>query len=241
MQQEFSRKKAAFITGASSGIGAAVARDLAKHGFNLALVARRSELLDQVATECIALGAEVLQFQVDLAVRSDEALKIAIEETAAKFGGLDSLINNAGKFTGGNIDSLDLIEAERVFEVNVLASLRATRHAAKHLKASKSGSVIFISSVAGHLSFAGSGVYCSSKHALNGLSGSVFEDLREYGIKVSSICPGYVNTSTPSANLDAKKMIQPDDVAHTVRFIIDFPATGCPTEITILPQRNPYK
>lgn len=232
MQQGFARKRSAFITGASSGIGAAVARDLARHGFNLALVARRSELLDQVGRECIALGAEVLQFQVDLALRSDEALSIAIEETATKFGGLDSLINNAGTFSGGSVDSLDLLDAARVFEVNVLASLRTTRHAATHLKASASGSVIFISSVAGHLSFAGSGIYCASKHALNGLAGSVFEDLREYGIKVSSICPGYVNTSMPSANLDAKKMIQPDDVAHTVRFIIDFPATGCPTEST---------
>ena len=136
---------------------------------------------------------------------------------------------------------MNLSDAERIFEVNVFASMRATRYAAAHLKASGNGSVIFISSVAGHLSFAGSGVYCSSKHALNGLAGSVFEDLREFGVKVSSISPGYVNTSMPSGNLDAHKMIQPEDIAHAVRFVMEFPSTGCPTEITILPQRSPYK
>ena len=92
MQNIISRKKSVFITGASSGIGAAIACDLAKHGYNLALVARRSELLDMVARDCISHGAEVLQFQIDLAERTDEHLKAAIENAAAKFGGLDSLI-----------------------------------------------------------------------------------------------------------------------------------------------------
>lgn len=113
MQNVLSRKRSAFITGASSGIGA------------------------------------------------------AIDEAAAKFGRLDSLINNAGIFSGGSIASLDLNDADRVFEVNVLASLRATRHATSHLKASGNGSVVFISSVAGHFSFAGSSVSCHMENALS--------------------------------------------------------------------------
>ena len=86
-------------------------------------------------------------------------------------------------------------------------------------------------------------MYSSTKHGVRGFSGSLFEDVREAGIKVCNISPGYVNTEMHkgSSHLDAEKMIQPKDIAETVKFVIDFPENACPTEITILPQKSPRR
>jgi NADP-dependent 3-hydroxy acid dehydrogenase YdfG len=87
----------------------------------------------------------------------------------------------------------------------------------------------------------GGGAYSASKHAALAFSHATFEDLRDQGVKVCAICPGFVNTDMPGdEGVDRALMIQPADIAYTVRYILEFPNTGCPTEITIRPQLNPY-
>jgi short-subunit dehydrogenase len=234
-------KRTAVVTGASSGIGAAIAIELARKGFNLGLVARRKELLESVSNQCQNEGATTLNYVCDLSESDPKNLRNVINDIASKFGGIDVLINNAGEYVGGNIESLDLVKAEKCLQTNLVSAMRSSQYCAPFLKQSGNGTIIFISSVAGQMPFASGSSYCSSKFGLRGLSGSVFEDLREFGVKVCCICPGYVNTNMPSANLDPAKMIQPSDVAKAVSFVIDFPPTGCPTEITILPQKIPYR
>lgn len=83
--------------------------------------------------------------------------------------------------------------------------------------------------------------YVASKHGVVGFAGSLFEDVRERGIKVCAICPGIVNTSvTEDAGIDPARAIRPEDVAAAVRFVVTFPASACPTEILLNPQRNPW-
>jgi len=125
--------------------------------------------------------------------------------------------------------------------VNVNGLMCVTRHARPHLVAAGRGAVIQIASVAGRMSFSGGGAYCASKHAVMGYTEAVFEDVREAGVKVTAICPGFVNTDMVSGRgLLMDRMIQPADVATAALFVAGFPDTGCPTEIVLRPQRSPY-
>ncbi len=126
-------------------------------------------------------------------------------------------------------------------DVNVNGLMYVTRHTLPHLVRGGRGAVIQIASVAGRGSFAGGGAYCASKHAVIGYSQSVFEDVREAGVKVTVICPGFVNTDmVDGRGLIMERMIQPADIARAALFVARFPGTGCPTEIVIRPQRTPY-
>jgi NADP-dependent 3-hydroxy acid dehydrogenase YdfG len=127
--------------------------------------------------------------------------------------------------------------------VNIKALMHLTRHALPHLMRQPRSAVVNISSIAGKMGFAGGGAYCASKHAVMGFSEAVFEDVREHGVKVCAICPGYVRTELISARggLDAAKMLQPEDVADAVLYVARCADTACPTEIVLRPQRTPYR
>jgi len=228
----------AIITGASRGIGAAVAMALSQAGVRVALTARSEDSLAQTAKACVEGSA--LCIPADL---SDMAItKTVVDETLKKFGRIDFLINNAGMYEGGNIAEADLEKWDRALDLNVRALMHLTRHALPEIQKNSGGAVINIASVAGKMTFAGGSNYCASKHAVMGFSGSVFDDVRETGVKVCAICPGYVNTDMVSNDkLDGAKMIQPEDIAKTIMFVLTFPDTGCPTEIVVRPQRSPYR
>jgi 3-oxoacyl-[acyl-carrier protein] reductase len=101
--------------------------------------------------------------------------------------------------------------------------------------------VIHIASIVSRMSFAGGGAYCASKHAVLGYSNALFEDVREAGVKVCAIQPGYVSTDMVAGRgLAMEKMIQPEDIAKTVTFVATYPDTGCPVEIIVRPQRAPF-
>ncbi|MEC9071113.1 MAG: SDR family NAD(P)-dependent oxidoreductase, partial [Myxococcota bacterium] len=147
----------------------------------------------------------------------------------------------AGIYASGLAHEADMDAFDQVIDVKVKALMRLTRLSLPHLLEASPAAVINVASVAGKMTFRGGGAYCASKHAVMGFTGSVFEDVREQGVKVCAICPGFVNTSMVAGRgLDMDKMIQPDDIADAVAFVASFPDTGCPTEIVIRPQRNPY-
>ena len=229
----------ALITGASRGIGAACAEAFAQAGYDVALVARRATSLSEISARCEALGVRVLAMSVD--VSDSSAVALCVRRCVDELGGLKVVVNNAGIYASGSAETLDPEVFARVMAVNVNGLMHVTHHALPHLIAQEGGAVIQIASVVARSSFAGGGAYCASKHAVLGYTESVFEDVREHGVKVCTICPGFVNTEMVAGRgLDMARMIQPEDVAHAALFVADFPATGCPTEITIRPQRSPY-
>jgi 3-oxoacyl-[acyl-carrier protein] reductase len=228
------------ISGASRGIGRAVALDLARAGADLTLLARSEEALAETATLCRAEGARVLAIPTDVTERA--ALERAVSKTVDELGGLNVLVNNAGIYAKGPAQSADIDAFERVIDVNVKALMNLTRLALPHILAAQGHrAVIHIASIVSRMSFAQGGAYCASKHAVLGYSNSLFEDVREAGVKVCAIQPGFVATDMVAGHgLDMDKMIQPQDIAKTVRFVATYPDTGCPVEIIVRPQRSPY-
>ncbi len=229
----------ALITGASRGIGRAIALALAREGVHVALTARSSEALEETVMLCGEQGINALSIIADLS-HAEETARI-VGTTVAELGGIDILINNAGVFGHGAAHDADLEQWDRGIDINLRSLVHLTRHALPHIEKNRHGAVINIASISGKMSHPNAGIYCATKHAVVGFSGSVFEDVREKGIKVCAICPGFVNTDMVAGRgLVPEKAIQPEDIARTVLFVLRFPDTGCPTEIIVRPQRSPY-
>jgi 3-oxoacyl-[acyl-carrier protein] reductase len=230
----------ALVTGASRGIGEAVAIRLAQAGCDVALTGRNEADLERVAVACRAHDVRALALVAD--ITDPDALQGLVADTVSGLGGLGVLVNNAGIYASGRVQEADIDAFERVIDVNVKALMRLTRLALPHILESSHGAVINIASVAGKGSFPGGAAYCASKHAVVGFTGSLYEDVRRHGVKVCAICPGFVNTSMVNTRpgLDPARMIQPADIAEAAHMVVAFPDTACPTEILIRPQRSPY-
>ena len=230
----------AMVSGASRGIGRAVALGLAEAGAHLSLLARSAGALEETAQLCREAGARVLTLPTDVTDRG--ALGEAVEATVRDFGALHILVNNAGIYESAPAQSADMDAFEAVIDVNVKALMNLTRLALPHILAAQGQrSVIHIASVVSRMSFKGGGAYCASKHAVLGYSNALFEDIREAGVKVCAISPGFVNTPMVAGRgLAMEKMIQPADIARAVLFVATYPETGCPVEIIIRPQREPF-
>jgi 3-oxoacyl-[acyl-carrier protein] reductase len=232
------KNQAALITGASRGIGRAIALELAACGCNLALVARSAEALKDTKAKCEDHGVKVVTVVADL-LKLDEIPQV-VDQAVAELGGLNIVVNNAGTASGS--EEHPLSGWLRMIDLNIKAVMAVTQAALPHIQKQDRGAAIFIASIAGKTTFSGGEGYCASKHAVLGYAGSLYESVRERNIKVASICPGYVNTDmVASPNLEGSKMIQPEDIAQTVRFVLEFPDTGCPTEIVVRPMQSPYK
>lgn len=233
-------KKVIVITGASRGIGKECALSLANENSVLILFARKEQELQSVAQECVNLGAIVEILKIDL-INLPE-LKSQISNIINKYTKIDVLINNAGiwdeqPFEDGDMDKWDI-----ALDVNLKSAIHLTRYCLEGMQhTSDNKAIIFIGSSASKRTYAGGTNYCAAKFGLLGFANSLFEDIREKGIKVSSILPGVVNTDMhkDDPKLDAEKMIQPQDVAKTVEFILSMPSNVCPLEISLLPQKNP--
>lgn len=193
------RGRIAVITGASSGIGRALALALAREGTHLALAARRADRLAEVAALCQAAGVRALPVACDIA---DRAQAVAlIDRTAGEFGGLDILINNAGVGLMGGVADLDLELLERVVRTNLYGPLYAIQAAVPHLRRRGGGMIVNVSSVVGLRSLPYTGGYCATKHALNAISDSLRVELRDSGIQVVSVYPGSTETEFGDARL----------------------------------------
>ncbi|MGO8671532.1 MAG: SDR family oxidoreductase [Capsulimonadaceae bacterium] len=234
------RGRVALVTGAGRGIGRAIAEMLAEEGVHVALMARSAEDLIDVASVCEEFGVQTLVLPADLTEPDD--VNGAFARCSAEFGRLDILINNAGMADWGSAFDADPDYWDRVIDVNLRASMRATRLALPFLLISSHPAVIFIASLAGLEPFGNMAAYVASKHGMVGFAGSLFADVREHGIKVCSICPGMVETRlTSEYGASAEKMLAPEDVADAVRFVLESPDHVCPTEIVLQPQYSPWR
>lgn len=229
-------KRVVVITGASRGIGKECAIKLAQPGTTLILMARKKADLDVVAEECLALGANPQCLPIDLL---KDNLKEIISNIKSQFGNIDILVNNAGVWIEKPFDSGDMDAWDDALDVNLKTAIHLTRYCLDGMP--EGGSIIFIGSTASRKSYAGGTNYCAAKFGLLGFANSLFEDIRDRGIKVCSILPGVVNTDMhkDDPSFTPEKMIQPQDVAATVQFVLSTPSNMCPTEITLMPQKNP--
>lgn len=194
------------ITGASDGIGAEMARQLArKHGAKGALVlaARNAELLNAVAQQCTALGAQVLVVPTDVSVEAQ--CRALVEETVQHFGRVDALINNAGisaQALFSDVKAEDLGWYEQLMRINLWGSLWCTHAALPHLKASR-GHIVAVSSLAGLVGVPGRTAYSASKFAMAGFFEALRTELRGAGVSVTTAYPGVVLTNIRSRGLNA--------------------------------------
>lgn len=186
------KDKRIIITGASSGIGRELARQLAAQGAHLALAARREQELEAAADECRVLGAQAIGVPTDIAVQVQ--CKSLIEKTVDEWSGVDMLINNAGTSMHARFENItDLSVYERLMRINYLGAVNCTHYALPHLKASR-GKIVVISSLAGKTGVPTRTGYSASKHALHGFFDALRCELAGSGVKVTIVCPGYVAT-----------------------------------------------
>ncbi len=177
------------ITGASSGIGAATARELAARGHRLVIAARRAERLEALAEELAAM-AEVLPVPVD--VTHPESVRALAGRAVERFGRLDVWINNAGVGQGPAWWHLEPAELRRLIDTNLTAAILAAQAAVPYMIRQGGGHLINVASVAGHVGVAA--VYSATKFGLRGHSEALRRELRPYGIHVSLVSPGFVRT-----------------------------------------------
>ena len=232
--------KVALVTGAGRGIGKAISLMLAQSGCRVILAARTRAQLEEVHREISDRGGEALVVAADLT--RDEDIQPLVE-TSRSWGAVDILINNAGwgkraPVVKGTIDDWD-----RTFRVNLRAPMILAKEFLPNMIAKGEGAVINIGSVSGKTGEANGAAYAASKFGLIGFTQSLYEEVREHGIKVSVILPGFVDTPLipPNRQLDRSKMIQADDIAQAVHYVLTSPATCCPVEIAVRPQRTPYR
>lgn len=183
--------KTVFITGASSGIGAGLAREYARRGYRLALFARRLDLLETLAVELRAAGAQVSVHQGDVTRDGDVAR--ALDELAAGGTAIDVLYANAGFGVAGSVQCLTLDDYRRQFETNVFGMLRTVKESLPALRASR-GQLVLVGSVAGHAASPGMSAYSMSKFAVRALAETLHADLAPEGISVTLVSPGFVDS-----------------------------------------------
>ncbi|KAL0206804.1 hypothetical protein P9112_012515 [Eukaryota sp. TZLM1-RC] len=232
------------VTGASSGIGRSIAIGLAPQSATIYLLARNEERLKETKNMCIAANPNVSVHVVIVDLSSADDISRAVNIVRSQSGRLNVLVHNAGVSMNSDILSpeCDMDEVEHVMNVNLLSVMRLTKLAVPLLLASESQRHIFaISSQSGVHTHPKTFAYCASKHGLQGFLESIFEDLRNEGVKVTSILPGYVDTPMISSrtNLDVSKAIDPSDIACLIQNLLQWSGRSCPTRIDIRPQRNP--
>ena len=212
--------KVAFITGASRGIGAAVGRALAERGVSLGLASRAGDdlgLADSVGLPCD--------------VRDLAQLEDAVARTVDRFGRLDVLVCNAGVGSYHSFLDTPIEHVREMVEVNLMGTIYALRSALPHLLESAEADVVTIASEAGRRGLPGEAVYCASKFGQVGLTRALDHELREHGVRCTSVCPGGVATDFALAEGYGRPpgvlagMLAPEDVADVVVFALTRPRT----------------
>ncbi|MBC7678891.1 MAG: SDR family NAD(P)-dependent oxidoreductase [Pseudorhodobacter sp.] len=236
--------KVALVTGASSGIGEATAVALAAEGAAVAIAARRVDRLETLKAKLEAEGARVVAVELD--VTDEAACRAAVERTVQELGGLDIVVNNAGVMLLGPIEGADTQDWRRMIETNVLGLMYVTHAALPHLL-KRGGDVVQVSSVAGRVARAGSGVYNASKFAVGAFSESLRQEVTTRGVRVTLVEPGAVATELQShiTHADTKagiekwiagmRPLQSDDIARAVVYAVTQPAHVSVNELTIRP------
>ena len=240
----------ALVTGASSGIGEATARELATHGAAVALIARRGDRLTALEKEIRTAGGTALAIEADVTQRSQA--EAGVQRTVNELGRLDVLVNNAGVMLLGPIIDAPIEEWERMVQVNVLGLLYCAKAALPHLldaaerEPRRTSDLVNVSSVAGRQVRLGSGVYNATKHAVGAFSESLRQEVTGRHLRVSLVEPGAVDTELAGHNRPeiragmAKRFadverLESGDVADAIAYIVTRPRHVAVNEILVRP------
>lgn len=212
----------ALVTGASRGIGLAIARELASVGYNLALVARNAGALNRTAVNIERdFNAWVKPIAADLA--REDSYERVVASTVQEFGGIDLLVNCAGLAQQGSFTEVEPAEWDAIFAVNAKAPFFLCKKALPYLKLSKKPIIINIASVVGFKGYINQSVYSSSKHALTGFTKVLAKEVQPFGIRVHLISPGGVATEMVTMmrpDIKADELLKPEEIAEIVRFLV---------------------
>lgn len=237
------KNKVALITGGTKGIGRGIAESLLKLGMNVAITSRTRESAEKAAEELNNAhkgDGEVIGVEAD--VRDYESQQEAVKQTLDKWGSLDVLVANAGLGHFGNIEDLTIDQWDETISTNLTGVFYSVKAALKALKESQ-GYIFTISSLAGTNFFAGGSAYNASKFGLTGFSQALMLDVRDHGIKVSTIMPGSVathfNDHEPSS-ADYWK-IQSEDLGQLVSDLLQMHPRTLPSKVEVRPSKPPKK
>jgi 3-oxoacyl-[acyl-carrier protein] reductase len=227
----------ALVTGASRGIGRAIAIRLATLGASVAICGRDRAALEDSAAVIAKSGGRVFCHVADVTRSADVGELVAKTESA--LGLISILVNNAGIGLFGPAHEKTEAEWDRVLSTNLKSAFLVSRAVVCSMIRRGSGDIINISSLAGRNAFAGGGLYCASKWGLQGLSACMAEDLRDFGIRVSVVAPGSVATEFSGRGpKDPSKVLTPEDVAHAVAMLVTQGPQSFLSEIQLRPLRK---
>ncbi|MHA1971938.1 MAG: SDR family oxidoreductase [Candidatus Hodarchaeales archaeon] len=231
--------KVALITGASKGIGRAIAFRFAELGINLSLASRNLELLNNVKSEIDSkFNNKTVIIPTD--ITKEDQIKNLVDKTLKTFGKIDILVNNAGVGRFKRIDDFTIDDYHFMFELNVKGVFLLTKYVVPYMIKRQSGHIINISSIAGKNGFKTGTLYSATKHAIQGFTWSLREDLKEYKIKVTAVCPGSVVTEFGGKRPDfVEWSLEAEDVAHACYYLVTESDTVNTAEMIIKPRYNP--
>ncbi|NMM48617.1 SDR family NAD(P)-dependent oxidoreductase [Marinigracilibium pacificum] len=236
--------KTIFITGATSGIGLATAKLIARRGWRIIACGRRQERLISLSEE---LKGITKVFTLNFDVRDNSAVEKAIASLPHEWSNIDVLLNNAGNAHGlDTVDEASIDDWDAMIDINVKGLLYVSRAIIPGMVSRKSGHILNIGSLAGKETYSKGSVYCGTKHAVDAISAGMRKDLLQHGIKVSQVCPGLVDTEFSNVRFkgDTEKAenvykgmepLHADDIAEIIEFVITRPKHVNIADSLILP------
>src|SRR6478672_3481704 len=236
-------EKRALITGASRGIGKATALAFAQAGIQVALVSRSPDQLAAVADLARKTGTKAQAYTVDLSRL--EQIKTEISAIATDFGPIDILVNNAGMGYTNSLSDTSLTDWQRVIELNLTSVFQCIQGILPGMRDRGQGTIINVVSIAGQQVFPNWGAYSVSKFGLMALSKPLAVEERNHGIRVTTICPGSVNTpmwdtETVQADFDRSAMLTPEIVAQSILHTALAPSSAVIEQLTLMPSGGSF-
>jgi len=239
--------KTVLISGATSGIGEATARLLAKNKYNLIITGRRNDRLKNLQSELEEFNPNIKICALNFDVRDNVQVENAINSLPMEFKYIDVLINNAGLASGLDpIQSGNLDDWEKMIDTNIKGLLYLTKAVVPQMTERKTGYIINIGSIAGKEVYPNGNVYCATKHAVDALTKAMRIDLLNFGIKVTQIAPGMVNTEFSTVRFHGDKNradnvykgltpLYADDIANIILYLLNTPPHVCINDLVVMP------
>ncbi len=226
--------KVAIVTGASKGIGRAIAEYYGREGAKLVISARHEDTLSKTMDYLKSAGVDCVRVVADMSVEDD--VKRLIRTAFESFNKIDILVNNAGFGVFKPVSEMDTDEYDRLFDVNMRGTFIASREALKYMTKQNGGVIINIASLAAKNAVENGAVYAATKWAMLGFARSLMLEVRKYNIRVVTICPGSVDTDFAfGGSPNRQKILKPEDVAEAAVLSASLPGRAMMSEIDLRP------